>query len=136
MINNQLRTTKNIFVRWITDLYRFVDEWSVLDTAIMWVETSRKQVTIRLCIAFFRRKTSFKSILNWMKVFRCKLVFTKMVLDSRLQLCDPWNTTLLQKVKQEHFWIILWRSLDLLKGNTSQKTIPVTWQYSHVYNEC
>ena len=42
-----------------------------------------------------------------------------------LQLCDQWNTAYNRKRKQEHFWIILWRALELLKGNKSQKTIPV-----------
>jgi len=32
------------------------------------------------------------------------LDFTKMVFDSRLQLCDPWNTIYNnRKRKQEHF---------------------------------
>jgi len=30
-----------------------------------------------------------------------------------------------RKRKQEHFWIILWRALELLKVNKSKKTIPV-----------
>ena len=38
-----------------------------------------------------------------------------LVFDSRLQLCY-------RKRKQEHFWIILWRSLELLKGKKCQKT--------------
>jgi len=46
-----------------------------------------------------------------------------LVFDSRLQLCY-------RKRKQEHFWIILWRSLELLKGNKSQKTNPVMRQYN------
>ena len=45
-----------------------------------------------------------------------------MVFDSRLQLCDQWNTVYNRKRKQEHFWIILWRSLELLKGKKCQKT--------------
>ena len=59
----------------------------------------------------------------------CKLEFTQMVFDSRLQLCDQWNTAYNRKRKQEHFWIIVWRALELLKGIKSQKTIPVSWQY-------
>ena len=35
-----------------------------------------------------------------------------------------------RKRKQEQFWIILWRSLELLNRNKSQKTIPVLWQYN------
>ena len=72
---------------------------------------------------FFTRKTSFKLNLNWLKVFRCKPVFTQMVFDSRLQLCDPCNTAYNRKEKQEHFWNILWQALELLKGN---KSIQVT----------
>ena len=45
-----------------------------------------KKVTNRLCIAVLR-------IWNWLKVIRCKFVFTKVVFDSRLQLRDAWNTT-------------------------------------------
>ena len=51
------------------------------------------------------------------------LDFTKMVFDSRLQLCDPWNTIYNnRKRKQEHFWIILWRALELLKWNKSHSS--------------
>ena len=90
------------------------DKISVLDTTITWVATSWKQMANFLWIAFF---FIVKQVLNriWK---RCILVFTKMVFDSRLQLCD-------RKTKQEHFWIILWRSLELLKGNKSQKTMTV-----------
>ena len=96
------------------------DEWNVLDTAIMWVAMSRIQVTILLRVVF----------LLWLIVFRYKPEFTQMVFDSRLQLYDQGNTAYNRKRKQEHSWIILWRSLELLKGNKSQKTIPVTWQYN------
>ena len=36
-----------------------------------------------------------------------------------------WPMEYNRKRKQEHFWIILWRALELLKVNKSQKTIPV-----------
>ena len=79
----------------------------------------------------FAVKRVLNQIWNWsINVFRCKLVFTQMVFDSRLHLCDPWNTAYNRKREQEHFWIILWRALELLKGNMSQKTILVTWQYA------
>ena len=74
--------------------------------------------------------TVLNRIWNLLIVFRCNLDFTQMVFDSRLQLCDQWNTAYNRKRKQEHFWIILWRVLELLKGNKSQKTNPVTWQYN------
>ena len=75
-----------------------------------------------------------KRIWNWVIVFGCKLEFNQMFFDLRLLLCDQWNTAYNKKRKQEHFWTILWRVSELLKGNTSQKTIPVMWQYN-VYNE-
>ena len=40
------------------------DKWNVLDTAIMRVATSRKQVTNPLCICVFCCKTNFKSNLK------------------------------------------------------------------------
>ena len=75
-----------------------------------------------------------KRVLNWIWNWFIKFEFTQMVFDSRLQLCDQWNTVYRRKRKQEHFWIILWRALEPLKGNKSQKTIPVMWQYN-VYNK-
>ena len=74
------------------------DEWSVLDTTITWVETSRKQVT--------------NVFSNWLKVLRCKLVFTTMVFDSQLQLCD-------RKRKQENLFcegpLSYWRGIRVRK---------------------
>jgi len=99
------------------------DEWSVLDTTITWVPMSRNNWQVVSALRLLVVKRVLNRIWNWLKASRYKLVFTKMVFDSRLQLCD-------RKRKQEHFSIILWRSLELLKGNKSQKTIPVTWQYN------
>ena len=75
-------------------------------------------------------KQFLNRIWNWLIVFGCKLEFKQMVFDSQLQLCDQWNTAYNRKRKQEHFWIILCRDLELLKGNKSQKTFPVLWQYN------
>jgi len=51
-----------------------------------------------------------------------------MVFDSRLQLCDPWNTAYNRKRKQEHLLLnyFVKGPNALLKGNKSQKTISVT----------
>ena len=78
---------------------------------------------------FFVVKRVLNRIWNWLIVFRGKLEFTQMVFDSWLQLRDLWNTAYNRGRKQEHFWIILWRAHELLKGK-SKKTIPVMWQYS------
>ena len=114
---NDTQSTQNTKTFW--------DEWNILDTAIMRVATSRKQVTI-VSRSVFVVKRVLNRMWNWLLVFRCKLDFTQMVFDSRFQLCDQWNTAYNRKRKQEHFWIILWRALELLKENKSQKTIPVT----------
>ena len=116
VFNDQLSTTPKHFGLMIEMFWRRrLCEWRRRE--------NRWQISYPWC---FCRKTSFKSNLkNWFIEFE----FTQMVFDSRLQLCDQWNTAYNRKRKQEHFWIILWRALELLKGNKSQKTIPVMWLY-------
>ena len=115
MINNQLSTTNNILVWWMKCSGH--GDYASGDVA----KTGDKS-TLRGILK--------NRIWNWLIVFRCKLEFTQMVFDSQLQLCDQWNTAYNRKRKQEHFWIILCRDLELLKGNKSQKTFPVLWQYN------
>ena len=120
MINNQLSTTKTILVWWIKRSGHG-------DNASGDVAKTGDKSSLR---GVFAVKRVLNLIRNWLIVFRCKLEFTQMVFDSQFQLCDPGNTAYNRKRKQEHFWTILWRDLELLKWNTSQKTIPVMWQYN------
>ena len=120
MINNQLSTTKNILVRWMKRSGH--GDYASGDVAKTGDKSSLRGV--------FVVKRVLNRIWNWF----IKFEFTQMVFDSRLQLCDQWNTVYRRKRKQEHFWIILWKALEPLKGNKSQKTIPVMWQYT-VYNK-
>ena len=120
MINNQLSTKKYILVWWMKRSGH--PDYSSGDIA----KTGDKSALHSVFVV--------KRVVNWIRnsliAFGCKLDFTKMMFDSRLQLCDQWNTAYNRKRKQEHFRIILWRALELLKGNKSQKTSPLTWQYN------
>ena len=61
------------FLYFLTVKAYWFDQWSLLDTVIMWKATSRKQVTNRRFIAVFSLVNAFNRIWNWLKVFRCKL---------------------------------------------------------------
>ena len=80
MINIQLRTTKNMKPSGHGDYVSgnvAKNRWQIVSA--LW---------------FLVVKGVLNRTWNWLKVFICEIVFTKMVLDSRLQfneLCDPWN---------------------------------------------
>ena len=87
-----------------------------------WTQRCRENRWQIVSALFLSVKWVLNRILNWFKAFRCKDVFTQMVFDSQLELCDPWNTAYNRKRKQEHFWIICEVPLiEMLKRNKSKK---------------
>ena len=104
---------KHLFVFYVNNHLNIIktfwfDEWSVLGTSIMWVATSRKQVTNRLCIAVFSRKTSLNRTWN--------LFLPKSCLIHDFNCVTHGKQHDNRKRKHQQFWIILWRALELLKG--------------------
>ena len=82
MINNQLSPTKHIRVWWMKCSGH--GDYASGDVAKAGDKSALHGVYVV--------KRVLNRIWNWLIVFRCKLEFTQMVFDSRLQLCDQWNT--------------------------------------------
>jgi len=72
---------ETFWTRWLCEWRRRKNRWQILSALFLVV------------------KRVLNRIWNFLKVFRCKLVYTQMVFDSRLQLCDLWNTAYYNKEK-------------------------------------
>ena len=74
-------------------------------------------------------KRVLNRIWDWLKVFRYKLEFTQMVFDSILQCVTRGIQHITERESKNTFELFCQGPLSCWKGNKSQKTSSVTWQY-------